>query len=160
MKSKDLKYAQIFNFQRKKMTKMKKSKIALSLILVLALCMQLCTVSFAANVGTICYQTGGLNVSATVAITGLPEEAKLVTAVYDINGNVVAYNTSKSVKDASDAVLKTNVTKSAETDTVKSYIWTNEENSPLSKAGVLGYQATADDVKIYFDGVPFATAAK
>ena len=138
---------------------MKKTKIALSLLLVFALFMQLCSVGFAANTGAICYQTDGLKVTATIAVSGLSKEAKLVTAVYDASGNVVNFDISESAANAGAAYLKTTVTKEAESDVVKSFIWNADDNEPLSKAGVLGYEATEDDVEIFFDGVPFATAA-
>ena len=113
-------------------------KLTLSLILVLAMVLQLSAVAFDANAGAICYQTNGLNVTATISVSGLSEEAKLVTAVYDGSGNVVNFDISESAANAGAAYLKTTVTKEAETDEVKSFIWTSDVNAPLSTAGTLG----------------------
>jgi len=134
-------------------------KLTLSLILVLAMVLQLSAVAFAANIGLINHETNELNVTATVAVRGLSAEAKLVTAVYDASGSVVDYDVSESAENAKDAFLKTTVEKEAETDTVKSFIWnTDDKATPLTVAADLAV-ATEADVEIYFDGVPFATAA-
>ncbi len=134
-------------------------KLTLSLILVLAMVLQLSAVAFAANIGLINHETNELKVTATVAVRGLSSEAKLVTAVYDASGSVVDYDVSESAENAKDAFLKTTVEKEAESNTVKSFIWNADDKAtPLTVAADLAV-ATEADVEIYFDGVPFATAA-
>lgn len=134
-------------------------KLTLSLVLVLAMVLQLSAVAFAANIGIINHETKELKVTGTVSVRGLSANAKLVTAVYNASGNVVDYDVSLSAKNAKDAFLKTNVEKEAETDTVKSFIWnTDAKATPLASAADMA-PATEADVEIYFDGVPFATAA-
>ena len=73
-------------------------KLTLSLILVLAMVLQLSAVAFAANIGQISYSVNGLNVSASVFAMGLSSGAKLVTAVYDTYHNIVDYDVSKMLK--------------------------------------------------------------
>ena len=134
-------------------------KLTLSLILVLAMVLQLSAVAFAANIGLINHETNELKVTATVAVRGLSDQAKLVTAVYRTDGSVADYDVSESAENAKAAFLKTTVEKEAETDTVKSFIWnTDDKATPLTVAADLAV-ATEADVEIYFDGVPFATAA-
>ena len=137
----------------------KYSKLTFSLILVLAMVLQLSAVAFAANVGLVNHEVNELAVTGTVSVRGLSANAKLVTAVYDASGNVVDYDVSLSAKNAKDTFLKTNVTKDEESNTVKSFVWDAAgTNTPLTSSAELK-AATEADVELFFDGVPFATAA-
>ena len=81
----------------------KYSKLTLSLVLVLAMVLQLSAVAFAANIGIINHETKELKVTGTVAVRGLSSEAKLVTAVYRADGSVADYDVSESAADSPDA---------------------------------------------------------
>ena len=98
-------------------------------------------------------ENGNVTVTAT-AFVGAVEEAgaKLATAVYDANGNVVSSNENTS---AGGSYLKNTVTMQ-EGQTVKSFVW-DGNNNPVEATATKDAAITPEDVEITFNNIDFET---
>ena len=100
-------------------------------------------------------ENGVKTVTAHTLAGGIGDEnAKLLTAVYDDSGNVVSGD--EAVTDGKNALLG-NTVKVAEGQTVKSYVWTEDDHTPVEAIATMGEAINPEDVEIKFDGVDFET---
>lgn len=128
-------------------------------ISILLICMMLTSVAFAANTSIVEYitstneETGVTTVTATALATGVGEdEVKLFTAVYNDDGSLAG---AKKASADADAVLKNSVTL-GEGQTIKSFAWEGDSNTPVEMPATYGKTAfTEADVEITFGGKSF-----
>ena len=141
----------------------KTNKLIMCLLLVVAMVMQLASVGFAAisttTIGAVSYTYNAetKTYTASVATRGLENDAMLVIAEYDASGNVKASNVSRTAANAKDGFLKASVKVSDEANEVKAFVW-DKDYSPFNFDTALSKEYSAEDIEIYFDGVPFAEA--
>ena len=77
-------------------------------------------------------KAGGINSGAYVS--SMREDAKLYTAVYDENGNVVGTNVSSGAKNG---YLSTSIEKTG-SQMAKSFLWTGDKLTPVTSAASVG----------------------
>lgn len=133
------------------------------LLLVVTMVMQLASVSFAAisttTIGAVSYTYNAetKTYTASVSARGLENDAMLIIAEYDASGNVKASGISRTAANAKDGFLKASVTVTDEANEVKAFVW-DKNHAPFNLDTALSKEYSAEDIEIYFDGVPFAEA--
>lgn len=120
----------------------------------LLICLMLTSVAFAGNTTFVDYTTvtedGVTTVTATALANG-SDEVKLYTAVYDANGNLSGAKEA-SAKDGN--LLKNSVTL-GEGQTIKSFAWEGDKNTPIEKVATYNKAIDEADVEITFGGKSF-----
>ncbi len=140
---------------------MKKLNKVLCLVLALAMLLQVSAFALGSTHITFTESEPDENGAKTVTahtFAGLTGEdnLQLITAVYDASGNVVSAD--KAVTDGVNAVLG-NTVSAKDGQTVKSFVWTADDHTPVEEIATMGYGASInpEDVEITFDGVDFET---
>jgi len=115
----------------------------------------LTSVAFAANTSVVEYtevtEEGVTTVTATAIANGAEDEVKLFTAVYNEDGSFAG---AKKASTKDSALLKNSVTLGAG-QTVKSFTWEGDENTPIEAVATYGKVFTEADVEITFGGKSF-----
>ena len=115
----------------------------------------LTSVAFAANTSVVEYtavtEEGVTTVTATAIANGAEDEVKLFTAVYNEDGSFVG---AKKASTKDSALLKNSVTLGAG-QTIKSFTWEGDENTPIEAVATYGKVFTEADVEITFGGKSF-----
>lgn len=129
-------------------------KRILTMLLSLLLCFAL-TISCAA--APIVYKESEADDEGKITVTSYTylndadgKSTKLYTAVYDSEGNVISVDDSDETSNA--GYLKTTVTKSAESNKVKSFLWNTADYTPLVNALNHNSDINIDDITITLDG--------
>jgi len=140
----------------------KQSKFIMCFLLIVAMVMQLVTVSFAAvsttTIGAVSYTYDAetKTYTASVSARGLEKEAMLIVAEYDKDTQVVkTADISRTAENAKEGLLTAELTVSDEANEVRAFVW-SEDYAPFNLDTALGNEYTADDIEIYFDDVDFA----
>ena len=124
------------------------------IVSLLLICLMLTSVAFAGNTTFVDYTTvtedGVTTVTATAFANG-SDEVKLYTAVYDANGNLSGAKEA-SAKDGN--LLKNSVTL-GEGQTIKSFAWEGDKNTPVEKVATYNKAIDEADVEITFGGKSF-----
>ncbi len=134
---------------------MRKTK-NISIALLLALIMLLQTVTaFASKVSPIVYEVaedGTVTSYAYVRDLG-GEATNLITAVYNSDGSFATASKGEEVTDS--GYLKTAV-KPDEGQSVKSFLWATDDNTPYVKPGVYTDDIDINDIAITLNGMPLS----
>lgn len=124
------------------------------IVSLMLICLMLTTVAFAGNTTFVDYTTvtedGVTTVTATALANG-SDEVKLYTAVYDANGNLSGAKET-SAKDGN--LLKNSVTL-GEGQTIKSFAWEGDKNTPIEKVATYNKAIDEADVEITFGDKSF-----
>ena len=124
------------------------------IVSLLLICLMLTSVAFAGNTTFVDYTTvtedGVTTVTATALANG-SDEVKLYTAVYDANGNLSGAKEA-SAKDGN--LLKNSVTL-GEGQTIKSFAWEGDKNTPVEKVATYNKAIDEADVEITFGDKSF-----
>ena len=126
----------------------KTNKLIMCLLLVVAMIMQLASVSFAAisttTIGAVSYtyDAAKKTYTASVATRGLENDAMLVIAEYDASGNVKASDVSRTAANAKDGFLKASVEVSDEANEVKAFVW-DKDYAPFNLDTALSKEYSA-----------------
>lgn len=124
------------------------------IVSLLLICLMLTSVAFAGNTTFVDYTTvtedGVTTVTATALANG-SDEVKLYTAVYDANGNLAG---AKEAFAKDGNLLKNSVTL-GEGQTIKSFAWEGDKNTPVEKVATYNKAIDEADVEITFGGKSF-----
>ncbi len=122
---------------------------------ILLICLMLTSVAYAGNTSIVEYTSvtdeGVTTVTATALANDAANDVKLFTAVYNADGSFAG---AKKASSKDSALLKNSVTL-GEGQTVKSFTWEGNENTPVEAIATYGKTFTESDVEITFGGASF-----